>query len=62
MGGFILTVMGVALVAGVTGMLTPDGETKKYVRLVGALSLLCALISPVISAISDGGGDFDELN
>ena len=40
MGGFILTVMGVALVAGVTGMLTPDGETKKYVRLVASLCVV----------------------
>lgn len=61
MGNFIFTVMGVAVVIGVTGMLTPDGETKKYVRLVGALCLLCALVSPILGAISSGGDRFEML-
>ena len=61
MSGFILTVMGVALIGGIMGMLSPDGETKKYVRLVASLCLLCALASPVVRLIREGGGSIDDI-
>ena len=61
MGRFVLTVMGVALIGGVMGMLSPDGETKKYVRLVASLCLLCALASPLVRLISEGGGGIDDI-
>ena len=49
-----MTVIGVAVAVGVCGMLTPEGDTKKYVRLVGALCLICALASPWVGAIARG--------
>ena len=61
MGRFIMTVMGVALIGGIMGMLTPDGETKKYVRFVASLCLLCALAAPLIVLVTEGGGGIDDL-
>lgn len=58
---FVLTAIGVAVAVGVCGMLTPDGEMKKYVRLVGALCLICALVSPLIGAVTKGDIELDGL-
>jgi hypothetical protein len=54
MGGFIVTLMSVALIVAVTGMLSPEGDTKKYVRFVGSLCLLCALAAPIMGILSLG--------
>ena len=62
MGGFIITLMSVALTVAVTGMLSPEGETKKYVRFVGSLCLLCALASPIMGILDLGAdGSFGLL-
>lgn len=61
MNEFILTAIGVAVIVGVCGMLTPDGETKKYLRFAGALCLICALVSPLIGAISSGDIGYDGI-
>ena len=54
MSGFILTALSVALLSGVIGMLSPEGSSKKYVRLVGTLCILCALSSPLVGLVTDG--------
>ena len=56
-----MTAIGVAVVVGVCGMLTPDGDTKKYVRLAGALCLICALVAPMVGAISQGNTELDGI-
>ena len=44
----------VAILNGVVGMIAPEGEIKKYVRLLGSLCLLCAVVQPVLGWISEG--------
>ena len=61
MSGFILTAIGVAMVVGVCRMLSPDGDTKKYLGFVGALCLICALVTPVVGAISSWDTDLDGI-
>ena len=43
---YFSTLIAVALLTSVFGMLSPGGNIKKYVRLAGAFCLLCALIIP----------------
>ena len=56
-----MTAIGVAVVVGVCGMLTPEGETKKYVRFAGALCLICALTAPIIRAVSQGDTALENI-
>ena len=42
-----LLLLGVSLLAGVTELLMPRGGERAYVKLVGALCVLCLLISPL---------------
>ena len=61
---FLITLMAVAILNGVVGMLTPDGNLGKYVRFAGMLCLLCALASPVVTVIGafgDGGEFLDGI-
>lgn len=61
MGGFILTLILVAILNAVVGMISPDGDAKKYVRFLGSLCILCAIVSPIYSAVSGGELSFDGL-
>ncbi len=61
MGSFILTLCAVALINGAVSMISPEGDMKKYVRLVGALCMLLAIISPVYTAAVDGEIDLSVL-
>ena len=61
MKGFIITVIAVAVLGGIMGMLSPEGDTKKYVRFVGSLCLLCALVTPVYGILSEGQVGLDDL-
>ncbi|MBQ8849433.1 MAG: stage III sporulation protein AF [Clostridia bacterium] len=61
MNTFIITLISVALLGGIMGMLSPDGDTKKYVRFVGSLCVLCALASPIYGILSDGEIDIGSL-
>ena len=56
-----MTLISVALLNGIMSMLSPEGDTKKYVRFVGSLCLLCALASPIYGLLSDGKIDTDGL-
>ncbi len=58
---YIITLISVALLSGIVGMLSPEGDVKKYVRLAGSLCLLCALAMPVYSFVSEGGVDLEGL-
>lgn len=61
MGAFVLSLIGVAIINGVVGMISPEGDVKKYVRFVGALCVLLTIVTPVYGAISDGGLSVDGL-
>jgi len=61
MKGFIVTLMSVALLNGAIGMISPEGDIKKYVRFLGALCLLCAIATPIYGAFADGEIAFDDL-
>ena len=58
---YLLTLMSVALLSGIIGMISPEGDTKKYVRLIGALCLLCAIARPIAASIYDGSFGIDGL-
>ena len=42
-------------------MLSPEGDIRKYVRLIGSLCLVCAVASPVFGAIQNGGEGLEGL-
>ena len=58
---YLMTLMGVALLNGIVGMLSPEGELKKYVRLLGACCLICAIAQPVFSLLSEGNWKIESL-
>ena len=57
---FVITLLSVAFLNGAIGMISPDGDIKKYVRLAGALCILAAIVSPLYFAINSGELDFGE--
>ena len=61
MKDFVIVLISVALLNGAFGMLSPDGDLKKYIKLLGSLCLVCAVASPIFSAIKADGGGFDGL-
>ena len=61
MSSFIITLMAVSLFNAVVGMISPEGDIKKYVRYLGALCLLCVMIVPVYSALVEDKGDIGGL-
>lgn len=58
---YFSTLMAVALLTTVLGMLSPSGNIKKYVRLAGAFCLLCALVAPWGELILKNDGISEEL-
>jgi hypothetical protein len=50
-----ITFVAVAILNGVVGMIAPEGDIKKYVRLLGALCLLCAVVQPILGWSAEGG-------
>ena len=59
MGSFVVTLIGVAILNGVIGMISPEGDIRKYVRLIGSLCIISAILSPFVSLLSEGIPDFD---
>ena len=66
MSEYLLTLAGVSILSGVVTMLGADGGMKNYIRLVCSLSVLCVLISPLITLAAGGelslDGLWDSLN
>lgn len=67
MSGYLMSVIGGALLAGVVTNLLPEGSgeaMKKYVSLLGALCVLSILISPALSVLDWlgdlAGGGYDR--
>ena len=60
MGSFIVILCATGLVNGAIGMISPDGELKKYVRLVGALCILLAMVAPIYESVVSGELDLDN--
>ena len=58
---FIITLISVALLSGGFCMLAPEGDLRKYVRLMGALCLVCAIAVPTFTAIRSDGIGLDGL-
>lgn len=61
MKSYLITLMAVALLNGLVGMISPEGDVKKYVRLLGSLCLLCAMAQPVLGWLSEGDGLIKNL-
>ncbi len=61
MRNFCITLIAVAIINGVLGMISPEGDIKKYIRLVGSIGLLLAIVLPLYTVIVDGGIDLDPL-
>ena len=60
MGNYVLALISVSLLNGVVSMLTPEGDIKKYVRFVGSLCVLLAIVVPIFLSIYDGEWRLDE--
>lgn len=58
---YLMTLIGVSLFCGVVGMLSPEGNIKKYVRLLSALCVLSAIVGPLLSLGSEGVLSLEEL-
>ena len=58
---YLSILISVALLGGVIGMLSPEGELKKYLRLLCSLCLLCAMVVPFFSALREGELSLDGL-
>ena len=50
---YLMTLIAVSLFSGIVGMISPEGDLKKYVRLLCTLCLLCAMIGPVLTFFAD---------
>lgn len=61
MEGYLMTLISVSLLSGIVGMISPEGDTKKYVRLVSLLCLLCAMVGPALSLFGDSELSLDGL-
>lgn len=61
MGEFIFTLIAVALLNGAVNMISPDGELKGYVRLVGSLCIVIAVVAPIFSLVSENIFDTGKL-
>ena len=60
---YLMTLIAVSLFSGIVGMISPEGDLKKYVRLLCTLCLLCAMIGPILSLFTDSDfflGDWAE--
>ena len=51
MKGYVMMLIGTVLICSVALMIIPEGKIGKYVRLAGALCVLCVSISPLSSFI-----------
>ena len=60
MRSFVITLLSVAFLNGAIGMISPDGDMRKYVRFTGALCILAAIVSPLYFAINSGALNFCE--
>ena len=58
---YLMTLISVALLSGTVGMLSPEGEMKRYVRLLCSLCLLCAMVGPALSLLGDSDFSMDGL-
>ena len=58
---YFLTLMAVAVLNAVMGMLSPDGDLKKYVGLLGTLCLLLAMAQPLLGWQGEGQGFLADL-
>ena len=61
MKDYVIALISVAFLNGAFGMLSPEGDIKKYVKLLGSLCLACVIAAPIFSAISVEGGILDGL-
>ena len=62
MGKFIFTLICVAVVNGVIGILSPEGDLKKYVRFAGALCILLVMAVPIHTFAVNNGFELDGLS
>lgn len=58
---YLSLLISVALFGGVIGMLSPEGDLKKYLRLLCSLCLLCAMLAPIFSEWRGGNLSLDFL-
>ena len=56
-----MTLAGVMILSGVITLLGAEGGLKNYIRLLCSLSILCVLVSPLISLAADGELSLKDL-
>lgn len=60
MTGHITSVLLIAVAAALISVISPEGEMKKYVKLVSSLAVLAAIIVPMVMSISKLPGMIGE--
>ena len=58
---YLMTLISVSLLSGIMGMISPEGDLKKYVRLLCTLCVFCAMISPAFSLWQGMGSSGEEI-
>lgn len=63
MKSYLLSVIVISVVKGICDIISPDLKSiKKYIKVIGALCVLCVVISPLISIVNDiDDGVFDGM-
>ncbi len=58
---YLMTLTAVSLWSGLVGMISPEGDMKKYVRLLCTLCFLCIMVQPLIPLLSEDRDPLGEL-
>lgn len=56
-----MTLAGVVILSGVITLLGAEGGLKNYIKLLCSLSVLCVLVSPLVSLATDGDFSLNDL-
>ncbi len=57
----IIIICAVSLLCGAVQIISPEGDVRKYIRLVGSLCIICAIAAPVLGAVGSGEIDLGGL-
>ena len=54
MGGWVITVAGIAILAVLCDVIMPDGQTRKYIKTVVGIIVTLVMLQPIVNFV--GGG------
>lgn len=67
MGGWVITVAGIAILAVLCDVIMPDGQTRKYIKTVIGVIVTLVMLQPIVNFVGGGAavdlgwsqGDYD---